>query len=188
MANTVKKDYVSDLMGQLQENPHLVVVGFTSTSHKKLEDLREKLRASGTTSSFMVLKNSLFRLAFYTFNKKNKVVSDEASQTLQDNVKGQAALMLINDDWLSALKVIKDFAKDEEGFEFRVGLVDGQVYEQAGLSQLASLPGRDELVVKIIMALKSPQTKLVYGLKFNSMKLVNVLKNAVDAGKGATAN
>lgn len=185
MANTVKKEYVSGLLGQLQENPHLVVVGFTNTPHKRLEELREKLRASGATSSFMVLKNSLFRLAFHTFNKKNKIVTDEASQTLQDSVKGQSVLMLIHEDWFSALKVIKAFAKDEEGFDFRVGLVDGQVYEHAGLTQLANLPGREEIAVKIIMALKSPQTKLVYGLKFNSMKLVNVLKNAADAGKGA---
>jgi large subunit ribosomal protein L10 len=181
MANTQKKQYVSDLMGQLQENPHLVVVGFDKTSHKRLEELRGKLQSSGEKApSFMVLKNSLFRLAFHTFNKKNKIVSDQSSQDLQDQVKGQAALMLIHDDWLSALKTIKDFAKDEEGFDFRVGLIDGKVYEQSGLAQLASLPGREELVVKIIMALKSPQTKLVYGMKFNSMKLVNVVRNAAD--------
>lgn len=182
MAQQIKKDYVSDVISQLQENPHLVVVGFTGTSHQKLEELRIKLReAEGADPTFMVLKNSLFRIAFHTFNKKNKVVSDEDSTNVQAHVKGQSAMLLMNDDWLSAIKVIKDFAKTEEDFDFRVGLIDGQVYEQAGLTQLANLPSKEELVAQLVRALKAPQSRIVYGLNFGNMKLVNVLKNASEA-------
>lgn len=186
MANTQKKDYVSDLLGQLQAHPHLVVIGFNGTTHKRLEDLRAKLRASSEKApTFMILKNSLFKVAFEYHNKKNNLLTDSESTQLKSHVKGQAAVMLMNDEWPSALKVIKEFAKEEEGFNFLVGMIDKNIYEEAGLTQLANLPGRDELAVKIILALRSSQTRIAYGLKFNSMKLVNVLHNAAKAGAGA---
>lgn len=179
MAQQSKKDYVAHIVSQLRENPHLVVVGFTGTTHQSLEDLRGKLRELGDNApSFMVLKNSLFKIAFNTHNRNNQLVSDDESKNVQNQVKGQAALMLMNEDWLSAIKVIKDFAKEQEGFEFKVGLIDGKVYEETGLTQLANLPGREELATKIIGALRAPQSRVVYGLNFNSMKLINVLKNA----------
>lgn len=190
MANTQKKDYVSDLLGQLQENPHLVVIGFNGTTHKRLEELRTKIRASSDKApTFMILKNSLFKVAFEYHNKKNSLLTDDESTLLKSHVKGQAALMMMNEEWPAALKVIKEFAKDEEGFDFLVGMIDKHVYEQAGLTQLANLPSREELAVKIILALRSSQTRIAYGLKFNSMKLVNVLRNAADRpAAGAVEN
>ncbi len=179
MANTSKKAYVADLVAQLQENPHLVVVGFTTTSHKRLEELRSKLYALGEQApSIVVLKNSLFKVAFVAHNARAKRVDSAESEMLQSKIKGQSILMLMNDEWAATLKILKDFAKDEEGFEFRAGLIDGKVYQEAGLTDLANLPSKPELVARLIGALKSPQSRLVRGLKFNSMQLVTVLKNA----------
>lgn len=182
MANQAKKAYVDDLRTQLQNNPHLVVVGFSGIPHKQMEEFRTKLReSSDNPPSFVVLKNSLFKIAFDGFNRKNKVVSDGESLDVQNSVKGQSALMLMNEDWLSGLKTVKEFAKDIEGFEFKIGIIDGQVYADTGLKQLADLPGKEELIAKIIGALKAPQSRFVYGLNFNTMKLVNVLKNASES-------
>lgn len=189
MANTQKQAYVADLLAQLQENPHLVVVGFTTTSHRKLEDLRSKLRASGEQApSVIVLKNSLFKIAFAYHNNKAHLIADDQSELLQSNVKGQSVLLLMNDEWMTTLKTLKDFAKDEEGFEFRVGLIDGNVYEDAGLTQLANLPSKEQLIIKLIGALKAPQSRFVYGLKFSSLQLVTVLKNASAKTPAQVAN
>lgn len=179
MANQVKKNYVQNIREKLSHNPHVVVLNFSGTKHKKLEDFRIKLRGIAEDApEFFVLKNSLFKIAFDQFNQKNKVLSAEDSEMLQSAVKGQAAAILTDGDWLSYLKAIKEFAKEEEGFEFAAGVLEGTVYNQDGLKRLADLPGKEELIASIIGSVRAPQQKLVYGLKFNAMKLVNVLKNA----------
>jgi large subunit ribosomal protein L10 len=129
--------------------------------------LREISTEKEQQPKFSIIKNSLFNVAFSKFNKKDKL---EAS--------GQSAVMFLPEDWLSSLKAFNIFAKDQEGMQFRVGLIDGTLYEKDFLVQLANLPSKNELIAKILGSLKSPQTRIVYSLEFNMMKLVNVPKNA----------
>lgn len=179
MPSQTKKEYVADLFNQLQDNPHLVLVAFSGTTHQRLEEFRKKLRESSQDApAFTILKNSLFKIAFEKYNAKHKVVSREDAEQLLNLVDGQLGLILMPEEWLSNLKTVKEFAKEEEGFVFKAGVVDGKVYEESGLTKLADLPGIDELVARIIGTLKAPQTRLVYALQYPNMKLVNVLKNA----------
>jgi len=41
---------------------------------------------------------------------------------------------------------------------------------------MAELPSKEELLGKIIGSMKSPMSKFVYALKFNTNKLVYILK------------
>lgn len=183
MSNLKKTSYVSDLLQKLQENPHLILVSFTTTSHKALESFRSKLHAQEDKTQLIVLKNSLFKIAFDKLNKKENVLSEEDSQKLQDFTKGQIALMLVQNDWYSALKTLKDFAKEDETISFRAGVIDGTIYEAKGLEDLANLPSKEQLVAKLIGTLKAPHSRFVYSLQYNTTKLVNVIKNAADAAK-----
>lgn len=184
MANTQKREYVENLVSLLKENPQFVVVGFDGTKHKKLEEFREKLRElsadASTKSQLMILKNSLFKVALEKFNKNAKLVSADEIAKLAENTSGQSAVLFLSEDWITGLKTLKTFSKEEEGMKFKVGLIDGIVYIQAGLSQLADLPSKEQLIAKIIGSLRTPSTKLVYGLKFNATQLVTVLKNAAE--------
>jgi large subunit ribosomal protein L10 len=184
MPNTQKREYVENIVSLLKENPQVIVVGFAGTKHKKLEEFRAKLRelSSDPTakSGLMILKNSLFKVALEKFNKNAQLVSSDEIEKIAAGTEGQSAVLFLSEDWIGNLKTFKGFAKEEEGMQFKVGLIDGVVYVQAGLSQLADLPGKDELVAKIIGSLRTPSTKLVYGLKFNATQLVTVLKNAAE--------
>lgn len=185
MPNSQKRAYVEDLVSLLKDNPQFVVVGFAGTTHKRLEEFRGKLRElasqEGPTPRLMILKNSLFKVALEKFNGKSKVVSAEELEKLVTQTSGQSAILFLSEDWAGGLKTFKTFAKEEEGMQFRVGLIDGVVYVETGLAQLADLPSREQLVAKITGILRAPSTKLVYGLRFNATQLVMVLKNAADA-------
>ncbi len=183
MANQQKTSYVSDLLEKLQANPHIILVSFTTTSHKALEGFRSKLHAQEDKIELVVLKNSLFKIAFDKLNKKENLLSEEDSLRLQGFTKGQIALMLVQKDWSSALKVLKDFAKEDETISFQAGVIDGTVYEADGLKELANLPSKEQLIAKLIGTLKAPHSRFVYSLQFNTTKLVNVIKNAADAAK-----
>ncbi len=184
MPNTQKRDYVENLVSLLKENPQFVVVGFTSTKHKRLEEFRAKLRELGgqetASPHLMILKNSLFKVALEKFNAQGKVVAEAEIEKLAEHTSGQSALLFLSEDWMAGLKTFKTFAKDEEGMTFRVGLIDGVVYVEAGLAQLADLPSREQLAAQIIGSLLTPATKVAYSLKFNIMQLATVLKNAAD--------
>lgn len=192
MPNPQKRAYVAHLVSLLQENPQFVVVGFAGTTHKRLEEFRGKLRAlnpqEGPPSHLMILKNALFRIALEKFNNKGQYVSVEELEKLVTLTSGQSAILFLSQDWIGGLKTFKTFAKEEEGLQFRVGLLDGVVYIEAGLNQLADLLGKEELMAKIIASLRTPSTKLVYGLKFNVMQLVTVLKSAAELQQESIKN
>ena len=189
MANQQKKDYVSELYSRLEKNPHFVLIGFEKSSHQRLEEFRGKLREiykdQSDMSELMVIKNSLFRVAFEKLQKADKNLTKDDMKIVQDLAKGQTMLLLIPGDWARTLKVVHTFAEEEEGMSFRAGRIEGIVYQESGLQSVAKLPGKEELVIKIINSLRSSQTRLVYGLQFNTIKLVNVLKNASEKGDGA---
>jgi large subunit ribosomal protein L10 len=151
-----------------------------------MEEFRVKLldlyKGKDKKSELMVIKNSLFKVALAKLQKSDEKLSEEDSQMIQDLAKGQTMLLLMPDEWATVLKEVDAFAKAEEGVVFRAGRIEGNVYEQSGLQSLAKLPSKEELVVKIIMSLRSSQTRLVYGLQYNTIKLVNVLKNAGEKG------
>src|SRR3989344_1673365 len=171
MPNQQKKDYVTEVYSRLHKNPHFVLIGFEKTSHQRLEEFRGKIRES---SELMVIKNSLFKVALQRLQKSDKTLTEADAKLVQELAKGQTMLLLIPEDWTSVLKAVHTFAKDEEGMIFRVGMIDGVVYQSDGLTNLAQLPSTEELIVKIINSLKSSHTRLVYGLQFNTIKLVNV--------------
>lgn len=190
MPNTQKRAYVDNIVSLLQDNPQFVIVGFAGTTHKRLEEFRGKLRELSSQEEsnlkLMILKNSLFKVALEKFNAKKRVVSVEELEKIAQGTSGQSAILFLSQNWDAGLKTFKAFAKEEEGMTFRVGLIDGVVYVEAGLTQLADLPGKEELIIKIISSLKTPSSKLVYGLKFNATQLVTVLKNAAE--KNSTKN
>ena len=181
MPNLQKKEYVTNLYAKLKESPHFVLVGFTTTAHVRMEDLRHKLRGSlpkGEPTSFMVIKNSLFSVAFSKLNRTEKLCTPEEEAKIIAMVKNQSAVLFLPADWTGGIKAFYQFSKEEEGLVLKAGFIDGLLYEEQKLTQLAQLPSREELVIKVILSLRSSQTRIAYGLRFSAMKLVNVLRNA----------
>jgi large subunit ribosomal protein L10 len=93
-------------------------------------------------------------------------------------LKGNSALLTLPADWAASLSAFYKFAKGEGNITFKVGVIDDKVYDKNELVKLALLPSREELISKIIMSLKSPQTRLVYSMKYNMQKLAYILRNA----------
>ncbi len=175
MAHHIKKDYVSNLAEKLSDNPQYILIGFGSTPHKKLEEMRRSIREADAQTThkpqLTILKNALFKIALERLQKKNLLgIANEA--------KGQSAILFLPDDWLSGIKAFYAYLKDDENLEFKVGYIDGVLYDKDGLKKLAVLPSREELAVKVILSLRSPQVRLINALQYNTMKLVYVLKSA----------
>lgn len=165
MANLKKIQIVEKLVENLKKSPNFALVNFSNLSHQKLEEIRRKLRP--LLSYFSVVKNSLFKVALQKINKKERIKAE---------IKGPSALLTLATDWTKGLSAFYQWAKNEEGVSFKFGFIDGKLYLENDLIKLAQLPTKEELIGKILMTIKTPQTKLIFNLKFGMLRIINALK------------
>ena len=84
------------------------------------------------------------------------------------------------EDPSAAAKVVKAFKKDEgeagEKLQVKAGLIDGSVMDgKAVESQLATMPGKDELRSSLLATLQAPLQQFVALLQAPTQNLVYVL-------------
>ena len=56
-------------------------------------------------------------------------------------------------DVIAPIKTLSDFAKDHPALQLKVGIVDGEVADEAKLKVYASIPSRDTLLTQIAAGL-----------------------------------
>src|SRR3989344_208283 len=178
MPSQKKVDYVNNLVTKLKEHPNFASVGFDSISHKSLEELKTNLTQSGDLK-LTVVKNSLFEVALIKAIRQDKLISaDDGAELKKEAIKGQSALLLLQENWLSGLQTFFKAAKPYEGVEFKGGVLEGIVYFKDRLDTLAQLPSREALMAKILGSLRSGQYSLVRSLKWDAGRFVRVI-NAI---------
>jgi large subunit ribosomal protein L10 len=113
---------------------------------------------------YLVVKNTLALRA----------VEGGALKALEGHFSGPTAVVY-GDDPVALAKVLHDFIKDVPAYEFKVGLVDGQIVAGAQIKELATLPSREELIAKLLFLLQSPITRFVRVLAAVPQQFVGVL-------------
>ena len=69
-------------------------------------------------------------------------------------------VIMSNEDYLAASKIIYNFTKDHDFYKIKAGVVDGKVMTADEIITLAKLPSREELLAKFAGALLGNITKL----------------------------
>ena len=64
----------------------------------------------------------------------------------------------ISKDPVSAAKVMNDFAKTNDKLVLKAGSIAGKVLDKAGVQELASIPGREELLGRLLGMMQAPVT------------------------------
>ena len=62
-------------------------------------------------------------------------------------------------------KIMKEYADKVESFEIKAGFVDGNVIDAAGVLELAAIPGKEQLIAKMLGSLMSSLYGLAYVLQ-----------------------
>ena len=76
---------------------------------------------------------------------------------------------------MALAKALTEFRKEVPAIEFKGGLVDGQAVGADEVEAIARMPGREELLAKLLFLLQSPITRLARGLAAIPRQLVVVL-------------
>ena len=70
-------------------------------------------------------------------------------------LEGPSAMAVSKDD-ATAARILCKFAKDADKLEVKAGVVEGKVYDQAGVQALSTIPSREELLSKLLGSIQSP--------------------------------
>jgi large subunit ribosomal protein L10 len=176
-----KVETVEGLKSRLDGVRTVLLAEYRGLTVQQLSDLRKQLKA--VSAEYKIVKNRLARLA---------IASSELSG-LSASLTGPTGMVLAKGDPVSVAKTLQTFARTNQALVLKIGVVEGQMLEPAGLKALAELPSREALRAQLVGALQGPLAQLVGLLQAPQRELVYVLeqraKQVAAAGEaGAEAN
>ena len=146
-----KEEQVAELRERFGRATSVLVAEYRGLSVQASERLRKQLRAEGPGQyEYRVTKNSLLRRAA----EGNDVA------VVIDHFKGPTAVAISYGDPVRMAKILVDYAKQNEIFQIRGGMLDGRALGQAEIATLATLPSLDELRGKLVGLLQAPAANL----------------------------
>jgi large subunit ribosomal protein L10 len=167
-----KRTILKELGDKIAKAKSVVFAKYNGLTVKENEDLRSRLRQEN--SEYYVAKKTLFGLAFKDQNVAGLDVKGFAGQI--------AAIFGYNDE-VSPAKIVDKFKgeKDKEGkLEFIGGILENKFIDAAAVSSLAKLPGKQELLARLVGSINAPVSGFVNALAGNIRNLVQVLKAIKD--------
>jgi len=143
-----KDELVAGYEALMARAPHAFLMGYQGITVPQVTELREKVRASGGT--YLVVKNTLALRA----------IDGKALAAFAERFTGMTAVAFTEGDVVALARTLTQFAKDVPAIQFKGGLVEGRPIAAEQVKEIASLPGRDELIGKLVFLLQSPIVRL----------------------------
>lgn len=144
----LKQPIIDEIKGLLDGAQSAVVVDYLGLTVEQDTKLRKELRENGV--QYKVFKNTLIKRA---------AEGTDFAQ-LDPNLVGPTALAVSKTDATAPARIIAKYAKDIECLNLKAGVIEGTYYDQAGIQTIATIPGREELLSKLLGSLQSPITNL----------------------------
>jgi large subunit ribosomal protein L10 len=139
-----KKPVVTEISQSIADAKGVVLVNYSGLTVAQDTQLRKELREAGVV--YKVYKNTMMNFAF-------KGTSCEA---LCKDLDGTNALAISKEDATAPARVLAKFAKANPKLELVAGVVEDNYYDQAGITALAEVPSREELLGKLLGSIQSP--------------------------------
>ena len=153
MNRTQKQEFVSDFGQGLGKAQAFALMSFNKLNAEQFSSFRLDLRKKNIR--VQVVKNTLAK----------RVLADTAYKDLSKDLKGPT-LIAYGDDPILTAKALWEWA-GKENFDLKIksGAALGKTVTDTELKALSKLPGRNELLVSFLWALKSHPTRFLYALK-----------------------
>ena len=167
-----KTEAVSELSEKFSRATSVFVADYRGLSVEEVRELRGKIRGeSAEDFEYQVAKNSLLSLA----------AEGQDAEVLRPHFNGPTAVAFSYGDPVGLAKILVKFAKDNEVFEIKGGVLDGKALDQGDVAHLATLPNLLELRGKLVGLLQAPAVKLARLLNEPGGQLARLVAARKDA-------
>lgn len=147
----LKSQVVSEIVEKLEKSSSAIVVDYKGLTVEEVTELRKKMREAGV--EYKVYKNTLVRRA------AQEVGITEFNDEL---LVGTNAIAFGYEDPIAPARVIKEFMEDHPKMKLKMGVVEGEFYNEAQIVEFANIPPREVLLAKLLGSLKAPMSNFVY--------------------------
>jgi large subunit ribosomal protein L10 len=172
MERSQKETLVGTIKARFDRMTSAVFLDFKGLSVEKVSKLRDEFRKSGV--EYRVVKNTLV---------KHAVKHHAWAKKLDKSLVGMTGVAWSYEDPSAAAKVVKAFRKDpaHDKLKIKAGLIEGELLSaEAVESQLATMPGKDELRAMLLATMQAPLQQFLQQLQAPAQNLVYVLKAKED--------
>ncbi len=161
----LKEVKVQEIREKLQKAEAVVLANYQGLNVEEDTELRKSLREAGI--EYKVYKNTLVTLA----------AKELGIEGLEQYLEGPVSVAISYDDATAPARLLNDFAKTHKKLELKAGLVQGEVYDEEKVKELATIPPREVLIAKLLGSFKAPMSNFVY--------LLNAIKEKNESAESA---
>ena len=147
-----KEELVKALAERMKSAKVIILTDYRGINVADVTKLRADLR--NTNSEYKVIKNNIIKRA----------LDMNGESALDDLLTGPAAVLKGDEDYLEPSKVLYNFAKDNDFYKIKGGIIDGKVMTAEEIITLAKLPSKQELLAKLAGCLLANISKLAVAL------------------------
>jgi len=162
-----KKEAVAELRDKFARAKGIFVADYSGLDVEAVNQLRRKLRAEGGGDyEYRVHKNTLMRRA----------AEGSEVEPIVEHFVGPTALAISYGDPAGLAKALVSYAKDNQAFELRGGLLDGRSIDVSEVKTLATLPSLDQIRAKLVGLIQAPAQKIAMVLCAPAGQLARVVE------------
>ena len=143
-----KEQEVKDLAAKMKDAKLVLLVNYRGINVADDTVLRKSVREVG--AEYAVIKNNITRRA----------LKECGIEELDEALVGPTAVIIAQEEYLPGLKAIYKFAKANDFYQIKGGVLEGKVSTIEVLTTLAQLPSREELIAKLAGCLLANVSKL----------------------------
>ena len=158
-----QKERVVEDLGQIFASSGVVVVArYAGLTVAEMQDLRGRMRAVG--GSVRVAKNKLAKIA----------LEGKPCASIGKLLTGMTVLAY-SEDPVAAAKVVEDFVKTNKKLEILGGAMGSAALDAAGVTAVASMPSREELIAQVVACIGAPASNLAGAIGAPGSNIAGIL-------------
>ena len=171
MKKEEKQKQAEALHQALEKARSVILSGFEGLTVAQDTELRRKVARAG--ARYAVVKNTLLERA----------AQGTPAEPVAQKLRGTTSLAYTETDPVALAKILTAYAKENPALVFKIGMVEGRVVSLADLSQVASLPSREELFAKALFLVTAPAQRVAFTISGVARNLALLVQQAVKEKK-----